>query len=950
MSEKKGKVQPNLASFFGGTPKIVTCIRSGGQQKRCRYCGGWFTPQGLPSHEAGHVRKGDAMNVSRSQPDGCVKITGPAYQKPNSSSSVSGAGEGGNGDASADDEEESNATEKRTEHVEIIVNSDGEEEQKVTIATAKSTSFTNAQKIEIIDHYKSNEGKQSKNDTIKWVQKNMNRPKFQRLQLNRLLASESQIRSSLKRDRSKVVREKEGRYPDMEKRLAEWIRDTRKGGVPVETWMIVEEGKVLLHRLYPKTYPCPDDFADDYPFKFSAKWKTAFFERHKFSRRLISKRKNHNTDKTSWEPKANAFHLETRVFQMSKVNDPEWGVAPPECVFNKDQVPIALSPTYASTVDSIGTECVYDAVGNENDFRRFCTLDLVIPMKVADDLGNLPKPGVVFSASKFMSAEDWHDQDEAAEWDDRVVVSFQDNAWVDSNTYQHHLREQMKPIDTWCESKGSKGVTFQDQLSSYLTETSVATFEEALPNFLPPRYYPSQLSFCVQAVDRHVGKVYKMRAYRSIRAEQMRRLREARAGGDTTATISPLSPRDKRIIICKSIADTHEELAKSGMFYRAFIATGTWLPISPLIEDAGINHSVPEEWKQVSLQHLPDYDYPTMCKRQAVFDFKTKQEREQQQEKLQAMEDKKRREEEIKQAWEALGQWLEKGERVLEKIEGDMQKKSITVLERVATVISPPFVVLGSWPAKLICDVMFSCGDLELDDIVDDLPEDPGLIANDIDVYHGNWGDGQVTVHFKDMKYHNLANLDLEVNAVPCSDLNITSLLHNNDINATAAAFGVKMIGGKINVSVHTAPSYWKFLLTEDHVIEPVIPGNCTAKTFVRIAYKAYQMNLPYDMCGVSPHNGTIAKSHREKMETIQKSDWEQQPFRNMVAMAVSKGGYEIRREYKKLDCSKCEHGRANARCVGKWCAKCCRKQDEKECNAHKDNLHQKRKAVAISK
>ena len=104
------------------------------------------------------------------------------------------------------------------------------------------------------------------------------------------------------------------------------------------------------------------------------------------------------------------FHLETRTFKISNINDPVWGVAQPVCVFKKDQVPIALSPTYASTVDNTGEEYVYDAVGNENDLQRFCTLDLVILMKVEEDLSNLPKPGVFFIATKFMTADYWNDQ------------------------------------------------------------------------------------------------------------------------------------------------------------------------------------------------------------------------------------------------------------------------------------------------------------------------------------------------------------------------------------------------------------------------------------------------------------------------------------------------------------------------------------------------------------
>ena len=60
------------------------------------------------------------------------------------------------------------------------------------------------------------------------------------------------------------------------------------------------------------------------------------------------------------------FHLNTRTFRISRINDIEWVVALPVCVLNKDQVPISLSPIYASNVDNTGEEYFYNAVGNEN--------------------------------------------------------------------------------------------------------------------------------------------------------------------------------------------------------------------------------------------------------------------------------------------------------------------------------------------------------------------------------------------------------------------------------------------------------------------------------------------------------------------------------------------------------------------------------------------------------
>ena len=61
-------------------------------------------------------------------------------------------------------------------------------------------------------------------------------------------------------------------------------------------------------------------------------------------------------------------------------------------------------------------------------------------------------------------------------------------------------------------------------------------------------------------------------------------MRGKRNSGDANATIPPLSSQDKRIIICNSISDTLEELVRSGMFYRVFIATAECIPVTPLVD------------------------------------------------------------------------------------------------------------------------------------------------------------------------------------------------------------------------------------------------------------------------------------------------------------------------------------------------------------------------------
>ena len=45
----------------------------------------------------------------------------------------------------------------------------------------------------MLDHFQAKEGGCNNNATIKWVHKNMNHPKFQRVQINRIIEIESQI-------------------------------------------------------------------------------------------------------------------------------------------------------------------------------------------------------------------------------------------------------------------------------------------------------------------------------------------------------------------------------------------------------------------------------------------------------------------------------------------------------------------------------------------------------------------------------------------------------------------------------------------------------------------------------------------------------------------------------------------------------------------------------------
>ena len=105
-----------------------------------------------------------------------------------------------------------------------------------------------------------------------------------------------------------------------------------------------------------------------------------------------------------------------------------------------------------------------------------------------------------------------------------------------------------------------------------------------MPRFRLPKYYPERLTAIVQPIDRHVGIIYKRAVYRTFRSEFMRRMRAARVD----VRPEPMTADEKRILITKAVANTHELLWSTDKFHRAFIATGTWMPVQHLVPDIDV--------------------------------------------------------------------------------------------------------------------------------------------------------------------------------------------------------------------------------------------------------------------------------------------------------------------------------------------------------------------------
>ena len=147
-----------------------------------------------------------------------------------------------------------------------------------------------------------------------------------------------------------------------------------------------------------------------------------------------------------------------------------------------------------------------------------------------------------------------------------------------------------------------------------------------------------------------------MHVYRAIRAQKTKHLLEKHNSGDANEAISPISSQDRMIIICKSIDDKYEELARYGTFDRELIATETCIPVTPLIASPDSEFTTTEEWSQVSFQHVTDYDYTTMCNRQAVMDFQQENIKQQEELKLKQAKEEEHRKEKNQESMG--GSWL----------------------------------------------------------------------------------------------------------------------------------------------------------------------------------------------------------------------------------------------------------------------------------------------------
>ena len=109
----------------------------------------------------------------------------------------------------------------------------------------------------------------------------------------------------------------------------------------------------------------------------------------------------------------------------------------------------------------------------------------------------------------------------------------------------------------------------------------------------------------------------------------------------------------------------------------------------------------------------------------------------------------------------------------------------------------------------------------------------------------------------------------------------LTFFLANNDVNITASCFHVSYSSDEL-FTMHAAPVFWEFLFGKENehkvsTARPYVAANYGSTTFVCIAFKVFEMELPFSFGGVDCTNGTLAKSQKEKFDKMKK--WVDSPF-----------------------------------------------------------------------
>ena len=592
-------------------------------------------------------------------------------------------------------------------------------------------------------------------------------------------------------------------------------------------------------------------------------------------------------------------------------------------MFNRDQVPIAMWGSQDRTLERRGSKTVW-TVDKTRKFRD-ATLDLTIPMVIANGRWNLPKPILIFRSD---SKKDDPFVRERHLFDKDVIVLHQRKAWVDTRTNLAVMEKTFLPIQKELAKRNKHGIIFEDNHGPHVTHRSKSYRRIHLPNFRYRNYEPN--TTCIlQCVDRHIGTQFQVRVHNDVAKRYIEWATRDIEEEDNRPSLASLSEPTQ--------GQEEEEEEENGPSLASLSEPTPGQEEEEKEEENRSPSSSPssaalsEPWWMDELRKMDAEDNEEEQavvddNKNAKFHLTASQRRVQMTHSIGTIfREMTSNPDVFRRSFVATGTWVPFtpcGTDHCKCCTVDLQLDNYDYLERMETVVPSieerkENIILGlcrdavdelvsetefqddvesgrkqSQIATLairnntkLCSIVKTIeecfgsrwcigGSFAANVVMEALQSPSPIPPADIDVYVAKTTTDQYfQIHFVEIHSAKICGLDADV--VPCSGLTACHLLRNNDVNATAAVISKR--DGKIVVTV--AKSLISF--GADRIFRPLRHHTANHSTWIRLVYKAY-----IHSCGfVKPTAEQIAsfkgldisKTVRAKLSEIR--HWDQYPF-----------------------------------------------------------------------
>ena len=143
--------------------------------------------------------------------------------------------------------------------------------------------------------------------------------------------------------------------------------------------------------------------------------------------------------------------------------------------------------------------------------------------------------------------------------------------------------------------------------------------------------------------------------------------------------------------------------------------------------------------------------------------------------------------------------------------------------------------------------------------------------------------------------------------------------MENFDINAIGVCVYIHVADKNVtSVEWTVTNAFWHFMFAD-----PTLRCHQTdspSRTLVRLAYKSYQLGLPFSMSSLSITDGVLYSSHRKKVEEMEQK-WSDYPFSDYKLKKKTTKSFIFTKVKSECQCGR----KANLKCISKKCSKCCK-------------------------